>query len=213
MPSAPAELRSYVGIGSTRRNTPADLFKSTDAGKNWRAVTGPWPSDEEVDAVAIAPSAPERVYLATTGEVYASRDGGRTWSVTSTNFNGALMRVIAVDPTNPDTVYAGTASSGIYKSTDAGKTWRAISTGLPNKDVGALVIDPHAPRTIYAGSGSNRYSGARGVFRSTDGGRHWHPFNAGLANGAVRALTTDQRGRVLYAGTDGDGVLDFHLQP
>ena len=72
------------------------------------------------------------------------------------------MNALAIDPSAPATLYAGT-DSGVFKSTNAGGNWTAINTGLTNTCVLALVIDPSAPATLYAGT-------LGGVFKSTDGG-------------------------------------------
>ena len=119
------------------------------------------------------------------------------------------VRELAIDPQNPATVYAGTGgddalSGGVFKSTDGAQTWRAVNAGgLPAVFVGGLAIDPQTPATVYVGIGL-------GVFRSTDGGGTWRPFNRGLTNhGFTDHLAISSTGRVLYAGTEGGGVLDY----
>src|SRR5262249_13542188 len=68
---------------------------------------------------------------------------------------------LAIDPTTPTTLYAGTlvdvvvgVANGrqLFKSTDAAGTWSAASTGVPTNllFVGALAIDPSTPSTLYA---------------------------------------------------------------
>ena len=90
------------------------------------------------------------------------------------------INALAVNPSTPTTLYAGTGD-GVFKSTDAGETWVLASSGLPdpspgspNRAVLALVINPVAPNILYVGT-----SGA-GVFRSTDGGNTWAAISAGL---------------------------------
>ncbi len=75
-------------------------------------------------------------------------------------------RALAIDPTTPGTLYAGT-SAGVFERTDAGATWVAPNPGLPEyNSVLALAIDPITPRTPYAGT-------ADGAFKSTDAGAIW----------------------------------------
>src|SRR6185436_7809881 len=62
---------------------------------------------------------------------------------------------LAVDPTNPSTVYAGTDGGGVFKTTTGGIGWTAINTGLTGNFgiamVRAIAIDPANPSTLYAG--------------------------------------------------------------
>src|SRR5262245_35307462 len=64
---------------------------------------------------------------------------------------------IAVDPTAPLTVYAGTSKAGghdgaVYKSTNGGASWQLMNTNLPDTTVPALAIEPTSPSTVYAAS-------------------------------------------------------------
>ena len=95
--------------------------------------------------------------------------------------DGANVTVLAVDPANPSTVYAGTTSAGVFKSTDSGATWQGAGEGLPTTGISALVIDPVTRSTVYAGTGS-------GIFKSVDGGQHWSAQNRGLGGGAPVAV-------------------------
>ncbi|MFA5873549.1 MAG: hypothetical protein WC832_06260, partial [Anaerolineales bacterium] len=61
------------------------------------------------------------------------------------------VRALAIDPTTPSTLYAGTYG-GVFKSTNGGGNWSALNTGLTNTDVYALAIDPTTPSTLYAGT-------------------------------------------------------------
>jgi len=120
--------------------------------------------------------------------------------------DGAGVSALALHPTNPRILYAGTDTSGVFKSVDGGATWRLSSTGLglsPYVWISDLVIERREPDTVYAATL------VQGVFRSEDGGRSWAPASRGLpqARGAfedVRSLIPDPRSpRTLYAGTLG----------
>ena len=63
-----------------------------------------------------------------------------------------IVRALAIDPTTPATLYAGTSGDGVFKSTDSGGTWAAANTGLTTLHVNALAIDPATPATLYAGT-------------------------------------------------------------
>jgi photosystem II stability/assembly factor-like uncharacterized protein len=121
--------------------------------------------------------------------------------------DGANVYALAVHPTNPRILYAGTEAWGVFKSTDGGSTWRPSNAGLgsgnPNVWIRSLVIDPRDPDTVYAASLG------QGVFRSEDGGRSWAPASQGLPRvGAdfqeIFSLVLDPRSpQTLYAGSRG----------
>src|SRR5262249_16904894 len=116
----------------------------------------------------------------------------------------AAIESLAVDPTTPHIVYAGTGV-GVYRTNDGGATWSAANTGLTSRQVTAMVIDL-ATSAIYVGTAAQGHP--CGMFKSTNGGRPWNPRNDGLTDSNVQWLAADfaNPGR-LYAGTSGDGVL------
>jgi photosystem II stability/assembly factor-like uncharacterized protein len=129
--------------------------------------------------------------------VFKSTDGGATWSGTSL---GSTVWALAIDPQNPNILYAGTESfygGGVFKSTDGGATWSGTSL---TRTVWALAIDPQNPNILYAG--------AYGVFKSTDGGATWSEFSDGLTDYYIYALAVNpQYTNIVYAGTRTDGVF------
>jgi photosystem II stability/assembly factor-like uncharacterized protein len=76
---------------------------------------------------------------------------------------------IAVHPTDPDTVYVGTAQGGLYKSTDGGTHWTALFPfDLETLAIGAITIDPTDSNIVYIGTGENSLSadsfGGKGLY-------------------------------------------------
>ncbi len=138
------------------------LYKTTDAGKNWKLVLNA-PSHESLVGcgdVAVNPTHPDVLYAA----LYARQ---RTaWSFTS-------------GPPLTD----GKDLGGIFKSTDGGATWKKLETGLP-KRTGRIGLALYAknPDIVYAvvqsdDGGTSNIDNVRsksgGVFRSDDAGEHW----------------------------------------
>jgi hypothetical protein len=90
------------------------------------------------------------------------------------------VSAIAVDPSNPDVVYAGGAQGGVWKSTDATSAsphWTVLTDSQPSLAVGTIAIDPADPSIVYVGTGEangscDSYYG-QGILRSTDGGATW----------------------------------------
>lgn len=111
---------------------------------------------------------------------------------------GAIVRSMAIDPSTPSTIYAGTGGAGIYKSTDSGNTWTAM--GLAPYYVDVIAINPDDPEVVAAAI-------ADIIQISYDGGLHWAPFYDGLPGNEILCLTfTPITGETLYAGTEYGGV-------
>jgi photosystem II stability/assembly factor-like uncharacterized protein len=114
-----------------------------------------------------------------------SRNRVGVWEPSNGPYGGPAY-VVAVAPSVPDVVYAGT-ERGVFRSVDGGRRW--ASAGLTGPAVSrlayppslpgvtSLVVDPRSPRTVYAGRNGTWQGGAtyqRPIFRSSDGGRTWH---------------------------------------
>jgi hypothetical protein len=113
------------------------------------------------------------------------------------SFGGEVFWCLAIDPSNPQTLYAGTGYGGVWKSSDGGANWAASSRGLTDSIVYSLAIDPGNPQTLYAGTVNG------GAFKSSDGGASWAASSSGLPNSPysdVWTLVIDSSG-ILYALT------------
>jgi photosystem II stability/assembly factor-like uncharacterized protein len=116
-------------------------------------------------------------------------------------YSGSI-RGIAIDPTNPDTIYVATFGAGVYRSDNGGDSWVPASSGLTSGNVTSLAIDPSTPETLYAGTSIS--AGHRAViFWSQDGGKTWvqmtgeHQFEWMFLE--ITSLTASQHG--LYVGS------------
>jgi photosystem II stability/assembly factor-like uncharacterized protein len=158
------------------------LFKSSDGGNTWKRLTTGLPADLAQINIAIAASAPQRLYasIATTepGQyssaaglgVFRSDDGGESWTRITTDPRPALrigggdLAVVRVDPTNPDVVY--TAGIVTMKSTDGGKSWKPLRGAPGGDDYQNLWISPSDPRIIALVSD-------QGAVVTVNGGETW----------------------------------------
>ena len=111
-----------------------------------------WPSILRIPP----PSMPVRRAAA----LFKSSDSGGSWTAVNTGLTSADIRALAIDPSNPATLYAGTAGGGVFKSSNGGKNWAVANTGLTSTDIRALAIDPSNPATLYAGTAGGGVSRA-----------------------------------------------------
>jgi photosystem II stability/assembly factor-like uncharacterized protein len=198
--------RSQAVAGSNSRPleyyfgaTGGGLWKTTDGGMTWRAVSDRFFKTSSVGAVAVSESNPDVVY-AGMGEtelrgniiqgdgVYKSADAGKTWTHAGLEKTMAIAR-IRIHPSNPDIVYAAALGNpygagpdrGVFKSIDGGKTWTKVLFRGERAGAVDLAMDPKNPDVLYAGlwevfrtphSLSSGGPGS-GLFKSTDGGVHW----------------------------------------
>jgi photosystem II stability/assembly factor-like uncharacterized protein len=91
---------------------------------------------------------------------------------------GGTVTVLAVSPSDPRTVLAGTAADGVFRSANRGASWRRL---LDTPYLRAFAISPSNPAVLYAG-------GSYSLHRSVDGGAHWQSIQTGLENQEVNAL-------------------------
>lgn len=145
---------------------------------------------------------PNVVYAASFGGgVFKSMNWGQSWSVANTGLTDHQGYSLAMDPTNPLVLYAGTASK-VFKSIDGGKTWSDSSTGFSGAETFDLVIHPLIPTTLYVTTNGN------GVLKSTNGASSWSTINNGLTDLGVCSLAIDPVSpSTLYAGTRYTGVF------
>lgn len=148
------------------------------------------------------------IYAATTNGVFKSTDSGATWNLANAGLTGISVFSLAIDPSNDETVYAGTFGNGVFKSTDGGQSWNAASSGLDDAIILSLAIDPGAPHTIYAGTATSSFFPGSGVFKSIDGGNSWAVSNTGLPGAIINVLrVAPSNPAIVFAGTSFDGVF------
>jgi photosystem II stability/assembly factor-like uncharacterized protein len=87
-------------------------------------------------------------------------------------FLGAVVDV-AIDPSNPDTIYAATHSGGVWRSDDGGQRWLLPGDGMVSREVKWIAADPGNAGTVWAGVHN---LGHPGLWRSTDRGKTWNPM-------------------------------------
>lgn len=199
-PKNPAVVWVGTGENNAQRSVSYGdgIYRSDDGGKSWKNMG--LKNSEHIGRIVIDPRDSNVVYVAAQGPLWGpggdrglfkTTDGGKSWKKVLEISENTGVTDIAIDPQNPDTLYAaayqrrrhywtlinGGPESAIYKSTDAGATWTKLRAGLPSVDMGriGLAISPADPRVIYATIEAADRKG--GIFRSTDRGATWERRN------------------------------------
>jgi len=167
-----------------------------------------------VVAVAGVPGDSTTFYFgAVNGGIWKTTDAGTVWTPIFDKEPVGSIGTIAVAPSDPKTVYAGTGESdirsdlssgdGVYKSIDAGATWTHV--GLEDtRQISRIVVDPQNANVVYVGALGHAYgpNEQRGVYKSVDGGDHWTKvLDQGPEAGVSDLAICSGKPQLLFAGT------------
>jgi hypothetical protein len=190
------------------QSVPQELF----GGLKWRLI-GPFRGGRVV-AVAGVPGDSTTFYFgAVNGGIWKTTDAGVVWTPIFDSEPVGSIGTLAVAPSDPKTIYAGTGESdirsslsfgnGVYKSIDAGRTW--LHVGLEDtRHISRIVVDPQNADLVYVGALGHAYgpNEQRGVYKSTDGGRHWtRVLDQGPEIGVSDLAICSGNPHLLFAGT------------
>ncbi|MDG1334406.1 MAG: glycosyl hydrolase [Crocinitomicaceae bacterium] len=199
-----------VWVGSGENNNQRSVaygdgvYKSVDGGKSFKNMG--LKTSEHIGKIIVHPTNENIVWVAAYGPVwskggergvYKTTDGGETWERTLEISEHTGIAEIAIDPSNPDVLYAsahqrrrrewtyigGGPESGLHKSIDGGVTWKEINKGLPKGKMGriGIAVSPVDPNYVYAIIEAR--DGKGGFFRSTNRGENWSKMSSYKTSG------------------------------
>ena len=157
-----------------------------DQFKSWKPRNiGPTGMSGRITAIDAVVADPNTIYLgAASGGVWKTINQGASWEAVFEEQPILNIGSIAIQQSNPSTVWVGTGEGnprnsislgeGMYKTIDGGKSWKKM--GLEKtRNIHRIIVDPSNPNTVYAGAIGNPYAEhpERGVFKTTNGGETW----------------------------------------
>jgi photosystem II stability/assembly factor-like uncharacterized protein len=170
---------------------------STDGGDSWKRVEGPnglW-SESRVYCLSIHPGEPRTIFAGADDGIYKSSDGGQSFTRLDSPMNSCDVWKIAVDPADPDIIFAGTRPAALYRSKDGGNSWQRLAVDMADEcpnvripRVTALVVEPANRQHVWAGVEVD------GVRRSLDGGDTWSRINRGVPDPDIHDVTINING-------------------
>ena len=151
------------------------------------------------------PSGVRVMYAGTEGGVFKSLDQGKTWTACNTGLTDLLVRSLAMDPNDPNILYAGTWSGKVFMTNSAGAHWQQRSGYLPPYEIRDLAVHGRDPQRLYA---LNPWS----VFVTSDRGQHWYqtgevtnepvnPNEIGITGTLQCMMMNPEQPGILYVGT------------
>ena len=219
MPESPTTaglLLAVAAAACAAVDSPAPRSKQHPAGALVRAAHRAGP-DLRIEPGELMRMKAQRDALLAAGALGPAPQGAgalTNWQWLGPGNVGGRLRGHLIHPTNPATMWVGSAGGGVWKTTDAGASWLPLNDYLPILAVGCMAMDPADPDVIYVGTGENGYfdtaqgssnlavmTGA-GVFKSTDGGTSFSQLASTAGWLSVSRLAIDPNdGQTLLAGT------------
>lgn len=203
------------------------VWKTTDAGLEWKNVSDGYFKTSSVGALAVAESDPNVIYagmgeacirpvMTSHGDgIYKSLDAGETWAHIGLTNSRTISQVV-VHPRDANLVYVavqgdqyqGSKDRGVYRSNNGGKSWEKILYENEFTGVTGLSMDQNNPRILYASLWDHHRqpwqmrSGGEGsgIYKSTDGGDSWVKLTKGLPDkmGKTDVSVSGANSKVVY---------------
>ena len=206
----------HVGFGD-------GVYRSRDGGAKWENLG--LHDSQHISKIVVHPKNSDVVWVAAQGPLWSkggdrglfkTTDGGKTWARVLGAGEWTGVTDVAIDPRNPDLLYAATwqrqrtvaaymgggPESGLYRSLDGGTTWEKLERGLPEGPLGkiGLAVSPQNPDVVYAAIELSRRKGA--VYRSTNRGSSWEKMSDTVSGG-----TGPHYYQELYASPHAEGRI------
>jgi hypothetical protein len=169
---------------------------------SWTAL-GPGNIGGRILAIAAHPTMAGTMWAGTAGGgIWETTNAGASWAPVNDFMGSLAVRSLAIDPTNPHNIYAGTGEgtrnadalrgAGLFKSTDGGVTWSPLAATIPSAAnpnwyyVNKIVVHPTNGLILLAATSDMNSNGF--IYRSADGGTSWTRVYSGSAVGTSNTI-------------------------
>jgi photosystem II stability/assembly factor-like uncharacterized protein len=183
------------------------VYRSTDNGGSWTAISANVNGTSVVREMAISKSDPNIMFATSGTNVFKSTDAGVTWISITSGLPNRTITSVSVYPENPNEVFltfSGFGTNKVFKSSNGGSIWVSISGNLPDTPVNDIFIypnNPGNPNTFFVATDI-------GIFLTENNGVNWAEISTDLPNTVVMHLDYAIGNQMLRAGTHGRGVFE-----
>ncbi|HEY0760151.1 MAG TPA: hypothetical protein VGD59_12945 [Acidisarcina sp.] len=203
---------ALICLGSIAHALAQDVPSTYFNGLSWRLI-GPFRGGRAVAVSGVPGSSTDFYFGSVDGGVWKTTDAGTVWKPVFDSMPTASIGALAVSPSSPSIIYAGSGESdirsdlasgdGVYKSMDAGMTWKSV--GLHDtRQISRIIVDSKDPNLVYVGALGHAYkpNDERGVYKSIDGGGTWkRVLDKGPDVGISDLAIATSNNKELFAGT------------
>jgi len=174
------------------------VFKTTDGGAAWTMLEQIVSPSEHIHDTLVSPDDPQTVY-ALAGQLYKSTNGGESWLVLDQE---RWFSCVAMEPTNPLVLIAGSGDGKVYHSTKGGESWTDITGNLPGDGIVDIAIGASDEFWVGTANGSDGC-----LYHTTNGGVSWNETDIGQrADTDIHTIFVDPEDtNVVYVG-----LVDVH---
>ncbi len=186
------------------------VYKTTNNGGLWVAISGNVNGTSAVREMDISNSNPDIMYATSGSKVFSSRDGGVSWVDKTNGLPNKTITSVHIHPTREEIAvisFSGFETSKVFKTTDSGNSWKDIHGDLPDSPVNDVFIyyeDDAHPNTYFAATDI-------GIFITQDNGIKWIELSDGLPNSVIMDFDYSPTTKMLRAGTHGRGVYEAFI--
>ncbi len=192
---------------------PGPLTSKLLSELNFRCI-GPAVTGGRIHDIEALPGDPSTIYVASaSGGLWKSTNHGTTWKPIFDHMPVSTFGDVAIAPSDPNVIWAGTGEqnnrqstswgNGVYLSRDGGETWTHVGL-VETRHIGKIEVHPENPEIAYVAALGNLWKAnpERGVFKTKDGGKTWMKvLYVDSLTGAVDLAMDPQNPNILYAAT------------
>lgn len=195
------------------------LFKSTNRGTSWAAISGDLTRGPNgrlgtitCISSAVLPNTQRVIYAGTDdAKLSVTTNGGTNWTDVTGTLPQRYITDVDCDRRNPAVAYVTLSgfnidqrNTHVYKTTNYGASWQNISGNLLNVPVNSIICDYMRNDVLFVGCDA-------GVYYTTNSGTTWSILGTGLPNAPVYDINYHPNAQILVAGTHGRSIYEISL--